>query len=148
MNITVKIGSSDDEIDAAIARAQFYDEQRPKAVQVEYIEKKDVLTITFRSGVVLVLPRKLLQGLQDASAEDVAAVKLDIHGRGLHWDSLNVDHYIPGLLEGLFGSRKWMASIGAQGGSVKTKRKSDSSRANGRKGGRPRKDTSSPNKAA
>jgi hypothetical protein len=54
------------------------------------------------------------------------------------WESLDVDHYIPGLIDGVFGTRKWMAAMGASGGAARTEAKRTSSRENGRKGGRPR----------
>lgn len=48
--------------------------------------------------------------------------------------------YLPALLEGLLGSANWAASkMGAKGGKAKTPAKVAAARANGAKGGRPRK---------
>ena len=53
---------------------------------------------------------------------------------------LDADIYIPGLLEGLLGSKKWMAQrLGQLGGKSTSQAKANAARANGAKGGRPRK---------
>ena len=59
---------------------------------------------------------------------------------GLHWPRLDADVYVPGLMAGALGSRAWMArELGAQGGRTSTPAKAAAARANGAKGGRPRK---------
>jgi hypothetical protein len=53
---------------------------------------------------------------------------------------LDADLWLPALLEGVFGSRRWMAArLGARGGKAKSKAKARAARANGKLGGRPRK---------
>ena len=53
---------------------------------------------------------------------------------------LDVDLYLPALLEGLLGSKAWAAArLGQKGGKARTPAKQAASRANGRLGGRPRK---------
>jgi hypothetical protein len=56
----------------------------------------------------------------------------------LHWDDLDVQMSVPGLVAGVFGTRKWMAELGRQGGSM-SKAKPPGVRENGRK--RPRERT-------
>jgi len=47
---------------------------------------------------------------------------------------------VPALLQGIFGSKSWMArELGAEGGRARTVAKVTASRENGRKGGRPKK---------
>ena len=60
-------------------------------------------------------------------------------GLGLYWPDLDVDLYVPHLIKGVFGSKRWMAQIGAVGGRVSSPAKAVAARANGRLGGRPRK---------
>jgi hypothetical protein len=50
-----------------------------------------------------------------------------------------VDHYIPAVLGGVVGTRRWMSEIGRRGGMVRSAAKARAARMNGRKGGRPRK---------
>jgi hypothetical protein len=53
----------------------------------------------------------------------------------------HVDLYLPLLLQGLFGPRRWMASLlGKAGGSATSPAKKAASRAKGSRGGRPCKD--------
>ena len=55
-----------------------------------------------------------------------------------HWPLLDVDHYVSGLLNHVFGTSRWMAELGRRGGSVSSTAKAAAARINGKKGGRPR----------
>ncbi|MBQ1763160.1 MAG: DUF2442 domain-containing protein, partial [Aquincola sp.] len=71
-------------------------------------------------------------------------IEVSPSGLGLHVPALDADLYLPALLDGFFGSRKWMAaSLGQAGGRASTQAKAAASRANGKLGGRPRKVTES-----
>jgi len=68
-----------------------------------------------------------------------ADIEISPAGLGLHWRRLDADLYVPALLQGVFGSKSWMArQLGAEGGRARTVAKVAASRENGRKGGRPR----------
>ena len=134
-----RIVTTDAEIDAAIAQAKIYDLYAPKAVAAIYRAEDDVFVIKFLSGVELTLPRMLLQGLENATPAQLAEVEICGVQSGLHWEALDVDHYIPSLLEGHFGNRKWMSELGKIGGTSRSAAKQSAARKNGRKGGRPRK---------
>jgi hypothetical protein len=55
----------------------------------------------------------------------------------LHWRQLDADLYVPALIEGAFGSRRWMQHIGELGGSARSAAKIKASSENGTRGGRP-----------
>ena len=75
-----------------------------------------------------------------ASPDSLADIEISPAGLGLHWPRLDADLYVPALLQGVFGSKSWMArQLGAEGGRSRTIAKVAASRQNGRKGGRPRK---------
>ncbi len=67
-------------------------------------------------------------------------IEITPSGLGIHFPELDADLYIPALLEGVLGSRKWMAArLGAAGGGRISAAKRRASRANGRLGGGPKK---------
>jgi hypothetical protein len=135
----VRIDTTDAEIDAAIALAKLREPFRPKAIAATYRAQDDVFAIKLATGVELAIPRTLLQGLESATPEQAGKVEIWGPGSSLHWESLDVDHYIPSLIEGIFGNRRWMSEIGKRGGIARSEAKTRAARKNGRKGGRPSK---------
>jgi hypothetical protein len=63
--------------------------------------------------------------------------KLIGRGTGISFPELDVDLYVPALIEGVYGNRRWMAQLGKKGGKAKTEAKRIAARANGARGGRP-----------
>ena len=134
-----KIVTSDAEIDRAIEHAKNV-QSEPRVTEVEYRPGPglDLLILKLSDGRRHLIPREDLQGLQSATKEQIARVKILGKGTGLHWPALDVDFYVPGLLRGVYGNKKWMAEIGRSGGSVRSAAKKRAARVNGLKGGRPR----------
>jgi hypothetical protein len=80
------------------------------------------------------------EGLENATASQLGQIEITPSGLGIHFPKLDADLYLPALLEGVLGSRKWMAAkLGAMGGRSTSVAKRQASQANGRLGGRPRK---------
>jgi hypothetical protein len=137
---TSRVTTTDAEIDAAIANAKLYDRYRPKAVSATYRASDDRLVIELATGVEVAIPRKLMQGLENATPAQLFGVEVNNFGSALHWESLDVDHYVPDLIDGAFGTRKWMSELGRIGGTSRSAAKRKASRTNGLKGGRPRRE--------
>jgi Protein of unknown function (DUF2442) len=135
-----RIVTTDSEIDQAIERANDL-RGEPRVVGVEYRPGSglDLLILKLSDGSRRVIPREDLQGLQSAARNQIARVEILGNGTGLHWPELDVDLYVPGLLRGVYGNKKWMAEIGRSGGSVRSVAKKRAARVNGLKGGRPRR---------
>ena len=133
-----RVAVSDEQIDAARARARQFQVDDRRAVRVVYEKKTELVTLHLDDGVRISIPRGLLEGLQDASPAQLAKVEILGRGTGIHWPLLDVDHYVPGLLNHIFGTSRWMAELGRRGGSATSVRKAVASRANGKKGGRPK----------
>ena len=80
------------------------------------------------------------QGLEHAKPSDLDAIEISPSGFGIYFPKLDADLYLPSLLEGLLGSRRWMAAkLGQAGGKSPSLAKKAAARANGRLGGRPKK---------
>jgi len=110
------------------------------AVSARYDRRTSRVVVTLNTGVQLAFPSKLAEGLAGASAESLAEIEISPAGLGLHWPQLDADVYVPALLQGIFGSKNWMArELGANGGRSRTDAKVAAARENGIKGGRPRK---------
>jgi hypothetical protein len=110
------------------------------AVSARYDRRRSRVVVALNTGVELAFPTRLAEGLAGASPEDLADIEISPAGLGLHWPRLDADLYVPALLQGIFGSKSWMARhLGAQGGRARTVAKVAASRENGRKGGRPKK---------
>jgi len=134
-----KVVTTEAEIDQAIQRAgDLHDDPRVTSVEYRAGSGLDLLILKLSDGRRYVIPREDLQGLQAARPAQIADVEILGNGTGLHWPQLDVDHYVPGLLRYIYGTKRWMAQIGQKGGSARTAAKRKSSQANGRKGGRPR----------
>ena len=114
--------------------------QKAQAVAARYDRRRARVVVTLSTGLELAFPVDLIEGLAGAPPADLAVIEITPAGLGLHWPTLDADVYLPALLEGVFGTRNWMAAqLGAVGGRARSEAKAASSRANGRKGGRPRK---------
>ncbi len=80
------------------------------------------------------------QGLENATAAQLKKIEISPSTFGLHFPLLDAQFDITALMQGHFGSRKWMAArLGAAGGASRSKAKVTASRTNGKLGGRPRK---------
>src|SRR5262245_6487609 len=110
------------------------------AVAARFDRRRSRIIIGLSTGVEVAFPTRLAEGLAGAKADDLADIEISPSGLGLHWPRLDADIYVPGLLQGAFGSKKWLAAeLGTVGGKARSSAKAAASRANGRKGGRPRK---------
>jgi len=112
-------------------------ELTPLASSARVTQRK--LRVEFTNGVSIVVPVELVEGLADATGGQLSRVEVEGGGTSLHWDELDVDLYVPALMQGVMGTESWMARIGRSGGQAKTERKGAAARKNGSKGGRPLK---------
>ncbi len=88
----------------------------------------------------LILSPREVEGLENATPNQLSTIEISPTGLGLHFPKLDADIYLPALLEGVLGSKKWMASrLGSVGGQQTSTAKKRAARANGKLGGRPRK---------
>ena len=123
----------------AVARGKLDQAAQPRAMAARYDARKKVLVIELANGASFAFPPGLAQGLEGASAADLSEIEVTPMGTGLHWPRLDADLTVDGLLAGIFGSRSWTRAQAARAGRARSAVKATAARANGAKGGRPRK---------
>lgn len=134
------MATHDDEFPAANARAAARLAKTPRAVSARYDQCAGLIRIELSSGLGVSFDPHDAQGLETAKPEDLAGIEITPSGMGLHVPALDADLYLPALLEGFLGSRQWMAAaLGKAGGRRSSKAKAEAARANGKRGGRPKK---------
>ena len=75
----------------------------------------------------------------DKTPEELSRVTIAGGGEGLRWADFDIDYYIPNMLDGFAPSCRAAAEFGRRGGAKKSPAKTAAVRANGKKGGRPKK---------
>jgi hypothetical protein len=126
---------TDTRIDAAIERGRTARLNEPRARAARYDGRLGRVIVELTNGCTFAFPPHLAQGLEEATDEQLAEIEILGAGYGLHWEALDADLSIPGLLAGLFGTKAYMAR---QAGQATSPVKAAAARANGAKGGRPR----------
>lgn len=128
-----------DEFTAATRRARQRRATGPIAVAARYDRRRDRVVVSLNTGLELAFPPRIAQGLENASPADLTDIELSSSGFGIHFPKLDAHLYLPALLQGVFGSKAWMAAqLGAEGGRARSAAKTAAARANGKRGGRPR----------
>jgi len=112
---------------------------RTATLAAHYDRRTGRVVIDLSSGLSIAFKPQDAQGFEDAKPEQLRKIEISPSGLGLHFPVIDADIYLPALLEGFLGSRRWMAArLGKAGGSVKSHTKTAAVRANGKLGGRPR----------
>ena len=130
---------TEQELERAEARVRAR-RQAGHVVLARYDRRSARIVVTLNSGVQVAFPAQLTEGLAGASPAELSEIEISPTGLGLHWPKLDADVYMPALLQGVLGSKSWMArQLGTAGGRARSAAKAAASRENGRRGGRPRK---------
>jgi hypothetical protein len=129
-----------DEFTAATDRAAARLAKTPTVLAVRYDRRIGRVVIELSSGLEVAFKPHDAQGLERAKPEHLADIEISPSGLGLHFPALDADLYLPTLLDGFLGSRRWMAAaMGKAGGKAATDAKAAAARTNGKLGGRPKK---------
>jgi Protein of unknown function (DUF2442) len=127
---------TDVDINAALERGRIARLYEPRAAAAHYDRDQKRVVLDLTNGCTFAFPSHLAQGLESATADQLAQVEILGAGYGLHWEALDVDLAVPDLLAGLLGTKSYMAR---RAGAAHSPAKAAAARANGAKGGRPRK---------
>ena len=121
-------------------RAKELESRASKAVSAKYDRHIRRVVVQLSSNLGIFFSPRDAEGLEHATPEQLTEIEISPSGYGLHFPKLDADLYLPSLLEGVFGSERWMASrMGRLGGSSRSAAKTMAARENGKKGGRPRR---------
>ena len=124
--------------EVAVREAREADRIEPRATAIRYDSQAGLLIVELRSGFVFGFPPERVSGLASASAAELAKVRLSPSGDGMHWDDLDVDASLTGLIGDALNLREWAPRFMGQ---VRSEAKARASRLNGLKGGRPKRAT-------
>lgn len=128
------------EFTLANRRARSLQSTVPHAVGAHYDHRAGRVVINLSSRLDVSFSPRDAQGLERARPSQLEEIEISPSGFGIHFPKLDADLYVPALLEGLLGSKRWMASrLGHAGGRSTSLAKKAAARANGRLGGRPKK---------
>ena len=131
---------TDEQLKRAEASGRRTLETEPRAVKAQYDAIAGRIVVDLANGCAYAFPSDRVQELRGASDENLADVEVDGVGFNLHWPKLDVDLYVPALVAGIFGTRRWMsAELARVAGRTKSPIKAAAARANGAKGGQPKK---------
>jgi hypothetical protein len=125
---------------AAVRAAALADATEPRARSAPYDRRAKRIVVELLSEATFLFPPELAQRLAGASPADLAQVQVTPSGAGLRWPGLDADFSLPGLVMGVFGSPAWMRQLARKRERAKSKARSEATRANGRSGGRRRKE--------
>ncbi len=130
----------DEQIDQANRRAQQMEASHPRALKARYDSSLKKIVIRLSSRLDVAFSPRDAEGLEGATPAQLQPIEISPSGFGIHFPKLDADLYLPALLEGFLGSKRWMAGrLGAAGGRSTSAAKASAARRNGRAGGRPRK---------
>jgi hypothetical protein len=131
---------SNDQFELASRRGKALQESIPRVMSARFDLRSRRIVIRLSSNLEVSFSPRDAQGLEHATPAKLQDTQVTPSGFGIHFPKLDVDLYVPAILEGFLGSKKWMASrLGQLGGASRSKAKRAASKTNGALGGRPRK---------
>jgi Protein of unknown function (DUF2442) len=110
-----------------------------RAVAAAYDRETGRILLELANGCLFGFPPALVEGLDSTDVRQIESVTVEGGGTALRWEDLDIDLLVAPLVAGVFGTRSWMRELGRRGGSATSKAKKRAARANGKKGGRPRR---------
>lgn len=104
----------DDEFEAALERGRIARRWEPRATSTRYDREIGRIIIELTNGCTFAFPPRMAQGLETATEDEIAAVEILGAGYGLHWEALDADLSVPGMMAGRFGTRAHMDRLASE----------------------------------
>src|ERR1022692_2039540 len=102
--------ASRDDFELAYQRARALERSVPRAVAAHRDRKTGRIVVELSSKVIVSFSPGDVEGLEDAKPSQLNAIEISPSGFGIHFPAVDADLYVPAILEGFLGSKKWMAS--------------------------------------
>jgi hypothetical protein len=129
---------SDAAVDQAEKRMRELLDEVPHAIAARYDRRVSRIVVGLSNGLELAFPPHLAEGLSKAKPVDLSVIEITPTGLGLHWPKLDADLYVPALIEGVFGSPRWMAALRNRSGGLAPAIAKGAARKGVQRGGRSR----------
>ena len=129
------------QIPAARARSAREWKRGKRATSAIYDRRTGRILMELSNGNLFGFPISSSPDMARATAKQLSQVEVSPGGGTLHWEELDADLSVPGLLLSSLGRTEKLSEFARIAGKVKSPAKAAASRANGAKGGRPRKTT-------
>ena len=111
----------------------------PRAQRSRFDPGRNRIIVRLTTGMELGLAPGHAERLRGASTADLKVIEVEMCGLGIQFLRLDVDLYVPALLQEVMGSsQRTAARLGAEGGWARSAANMAASRANGKRGRRPR----------
>lgn len=131
--------TTEDELQRAIEAGHRRRVSERRAARVRYDADRDAVEIELTDGAGVRLPRAMIEEFRQVSPADLAELRVSPAGYGIVLDKHDINISVHGLVVALATAGDMAASLGKLGDAARSAAKRASARANGAKGGRPRK---------
>lgn len=112
---------SDTILEAANRRGAAKKASFPAVLAVRYDRRIARIVISLASGLDIAFAPRDVQGFENAHPAELVDAEISPSGFGVYFPKIDADIYIPALIEGFLGSKRWIAAQnGRAGGSAST----------------------------
>jgi hypothetical protein len=99
----------DEQVEQANRHAQEFSDSHPRAVEAHYDSRMGQIVVRLSSRLNVMFSPQDAEGLEGATPAQLEPIEISPSGFGIHFPKLDADLYLPALLEGFLGSKRWMA---------------------------------------
>jgi len=124
--------------DAALARGKA-ELEKPHAVEARFVGRSWTLEVSFSNGSRIAIDARLSPFLRGKSLASLQKPYVTVGGDGIIFEKVDVALNLPILLAPFVPLEIARSRVASESGGVMSEKKAQAARANGAKGGRPRK---------